>query len=338
MRRIDPRSGRGGGGLFRGYELTRLMAGTLLLGIIGLYYFQAVNPKTWTGIARDDTAPSDEHQLPVDPATVAAWKETLVPLPEGALPADPEELDAFKEEAQVIEDRKLLSLEEMFSYWRLFNWARSESSAEMEQRARRDLFFTHFVQAPATYRGTLARLRLNVTRVLPQADLKQNPAGVTEIFEVWGTTNDSQSFPFVVIVPERPPQLPLGVNLVEQAVFTGYFHKLMAYNTADGKTHYSPLLIGRIRWLENPVTQHYKRQANASSWIIGGVIGVILIVLATQWWYSRSIQVRLPEKAVDEKALNRWMETGEIPASPADDTEWMEDTDPPDRRSPPSPS
>ena len=331
MRRLDPRPT----GLFRGYELTRLIAATLLLGIIGLYYFQAVNPKTWTGIARDDTAPSDDSvRAAVSPEEAARWKEIIVPIPgsegEDGGARDPEQIDAFKEEAQVIQDREVLTAEEMASYWRLFRWARAEPSVELENRARRDLFFTHFAQAPATYRGELVRLKLNVARVLPNSDLKQNSADVKQVYEAWGTTSDSQSYPYVVVFPDLPPQLPIGVNLVEQAVFTGFFHKLMLYKTPDGQTHFAPLFLGRIRWTENPVSAHYKRQASASGWIIGGVIGVILIIFGTQWWYSRPMAVTIPERPVDQKALDRFLETGEIPDSPpSGPPEWLLSDEPP---------
>src|SRR6218665_1222421 len=126
MPRSESRLARGGSGnLFRGYELTRLVAGILVLGIVGLFYFQARNPKMWTGIAGDDSGLREsEAGAPAVKAQTTEWKEQIVPIPESDGAADPAEKEAFAEEAQAIVDKKTLSAEEMESYWRLLPWAR----------------------------------------------------------------------------------------------------------------------------------------------------------------------------------------------------------------------
>ena len=105
--------------LFRGYELTRIIAAALLLGIIGLYYFQAVNPKTWVGLARDDTAESEDDDPQPASTPIVEWKETVTPIPDSDGASDPLEQDAYKEETLAVEDKTVVQPEEMASYWRL---------------------------------------------------------------------------------------------------------------------------------------------------------------------------------------------------------------------------
>ncbi len=332
MPRSESRLARGGSGnLFRGYELTRLVAGILVLGIVGLFYFQARNPKMWTGIAGDDSGLREsEAGAPAVKAQTTEWKEQIVPIPESDGAADPAEKEAFAEEAQAIVDKKPLSAEEMASYWRLVRWARAESTADLEKRARRDLLFTHLAQDPAKYRGELVRLRLHVKRVLQHTDVPKNSADTKELYEAWGVTDDSQSNPYCVLFPEKPPQLKVGPVVFEEATFVGFFHKLMLYEDTEDNKRYTPLLIGRLTWIENPVDKAYAEQSNATWWIFAGVFALVTVVVGTQWWSARTQVVRVPEKPVDEKALNRWLETGEIPEPKPDGTpDWLDSDDPP---------
>jgi len=343
MPRSESRLARGGSGnLFRGYELTRLVAGILVLGIVGLFYFQARNPKMWTGVAQDDTplleaeAEGTSRQVPAEAAPAVkdgappVWQETVVPIPDSDGAADPAEQEAFREEAQAIVDKKALSAEEMASYWRLVRWARAESTPDLEKRARRDLLFTHLFQDPAKYRGELIRLRLHVKRVLQHTDVPKNSADTKELYEAWGVTDDSQSFPYCVVFTDKPPQLKMGPVVFEEATFVGFFHKQMLYQDPEEKSRVAPLLIGRLTWIENPVDKAYAEQASATWWIFAGVFGLVAIVVGTQWWAGRSQTVRMPDKPVDEQAMNRWLETGEIPEpKTVDRSDWIPPDDSP---------
>lgn len=290
-------------GLFRGNELRRLISAVLFLGVVGLFY----NHFRRTQIA--DKA--KEAETPA--ATAIEWHETVVPIPDSDGAQDSIEKDAFREEAEALVDKKPYMAEEMASYWRLFRWARAETTEELEKRARRDVVFTHLFQDPAKFRGELIHLRLHVKQVLPQPDLGENSAGVNQVFEAHGVTDDSRTFPYIVIFPEKPPQLPIGHSVHEEATFVGFFHKLVTYEELTGTSRAAPVLIGRITWMEDPVAKGLREQGDTTTWIFVGVFAVVALLIGAQSWYVHRQKVVFPDKPVDQKALDQWLESGEIP-------------------------
>lgn len=184
-------------------------------------------------------------QAASDPS-VAHWKESVV---EGPADDEPVEMDKARMEFAAVEDKVPLMQFEMFAYWRLLKWARSRSFAELEERAHRDIPYTKLWQAPENYRGELIRLHLHVRRVMAWTgkDVAKNSAGIKTIYDISGTTDASQSFPYVVVCSELPPGIPVGENVYVEADFVGYFLKIMEYQDGLTKVRGSPLLMGRIR-------------------------------------------------------------------------------------------
>ncbi len=308
-------------GLFRGSELRRLISAILFLGVVALFY----NHFRQTRIV--DRAKQAEST----PAEAVEWHETVVPIPDSDGAEDSFEKDAFREEAEAVVDKKPYMAEEMASYWRLFRWARAESTADLEKRARRDVVFTHLFQDPEKFRGELIHLRLHVKQVLSQPDLGENSAGVDHVFEAHGVTDDSRTFPYIVIFPEKPPQLPVGHSIHEEATFVGFFHKLVTYEELTGTNRAAPVLIGRLTWMEDPVAKGLREQTGATTWIFFAVFAVVAALIGVQSWFTHRQKVILPERPVDEKALNDWLETGEINA-PVDDKrpDWLTSGDSPE--------
>jgi hypothetical protein len=303
-------------GLFRGTELLRLLSAIMLLGLLATFY------RHFRSTSLVEEAKSQNAALPVSPVT--AWKETVLPISDSDGAEDSLEKDAFREEAQAIVDKKPYMAEEMASYWRLFRWARAESTDDLEKRARRDVYFTHLYQDPATFRGQLIHLRVHIRQILPQPDLGPNSANAKEVYQATVRTDESQSNPYMLVLTEKDPNLPVGADVHAEGTFVGFFHKLMTYEDREGTRRAAPVLIGRLRWMEDPIQKGLKEQESTTAWVFLGVFALIAIVLGSQWWYSRSQVVRAPESPVDEKAIDRWLETGEIPADPAETPDWTD--------------
>ena len=305
-------------GAFRLNEMMRLLSAIVLLGIIGLLCVQTRQVKLWSLIANDDS----QNMPTVKPGASAAsepeqmeWKETIV---EGPTSDDPEEQDDAKADFPALFDKQDILAEEMPSYWRLLRWTQAESTESLHARSRNDLVYTHLAQDPEKYRGTLVSLRLHLKRVL-RHDAPQNSDNLGKVFEAWGTTKESGSNPYVVIFPEKQPQLPLGADVFEEAKFEGFFLKLLSYEARDGHKRYAPLLVGRLNWMENPASVALKRQSHDSYWVIGGVLILVLVVFFTQWWGSRDAASSIDLvglAAKEEAAVDQWIADPDLANDP----------------------
>jgi hypothetical protein len=306
--------------------MLRVTSLVVLLAVVGFMYFRARDPDTWRFLAKpekpsnvadqnaptepQDSAPASNVSQPGAAAdSTAVLREAILPGPNGT---DPEERQAFKDEAAVLTDNQPLAAEEMFAYWRLFEWARRTSFDDLWKRARKDLLFVHLFETPARHRGELVGLKLHVKRVLEHPPIPDAPEGAT-VFEAWGATDDSKTFPYCVIFPEKPSQLPLGDNIDEEALFAGYFLKTLQYHDKLGKLRAAPLLIGRIRWQENPGQREYEQSRVNSPWtfwVVAGGFGVFLLLrLLLKTRSTRPIPLRT--RSPDESAISDWLDAAE---------------------------
>lgn len=197
----------------------------------------------------------------------------------------PEELGFLKQELELVEDKEPLSAMEMGAYWRLVNWAKDQTSAEMDQRARRDIQFTHLWERPERYRGQLVRLNMRLVRSL-RYEAEKNRHGVEWLYEAWGTTTDSGSNPYVVVFADWPKGMPLGEGLEEDVTVEAYFLKLFPYKARDGKGRLAPLLIGRLNWHRPEINE----SQNSTNLIWTGLVivcGVVIIGLGI--WVFRFV-------------------------------------------------
>ncbi|HEX3658398.1 MAG TPA: hypothetical protein VHV55_21590 [Pirellulales bacterium] len=357
-----------------GREVRRIISMIGMLGILWLLASRAADPNMWKFFAtapeaKDSAAnapgagapaapqsssnpptaiggDAQDPAIPQAPPAAAkkedsyAW-ETIDPEPglEGPLDADPEERDAAKEQFQALSDKEDLAAVDMPAYWRLMRWSRNQSFNELQKRAKRggvDVMFTHFAQEPEKHRGELVQLKLRVVRVV-RFDAPENPAGMKQTFEAWGVTdNDSLSNPYVVVFSEKPPELPLGAKVEEDAMFVGYFLKDISYEAYNTR-RFAPLLIGRLRWRDNPAAAMLRDQKSnpRDMWLVLGIGLTVLTATVGSWiWRMRHPKKRSAFGSDDQEhqAVQDWIEKAEQGEGPDDEQTAGHDVNLPGRR------
>ena len=221
---------------------TRLLSLLLVIAVLWMLYGRMRDPATWRVLldANDDAAVAAQPSEPAPIPTPAA--ETVVAGPNDL---NETEVAEAQEMFQLVGDRTTLKPREMHAYWRLMTWSRTVPFAELQQRALHDVPFTQLWEQPERYRGKPISLRLHVRRVL-KYDAPANPQKLPQTYEAWGWTDESRSFPYVVVFPECPDGLPVGTDVRGEVEFVGYFLKVMSY-TAFDTARGSPLLVGRVQ-------------------------------------------------------------------------------------------
>ncbi len=278
-----------------GSSIPATRALSLLMGLIVLWmlFDRSRDPATWRFLAsapemnEEDTfaeAPPEkapEKTLEKVPDTPLA--EVVVPGPNDL---DPEALEKFATLQELISDRTPLRSREMLPYWKLMEWSRTQTTRELEKRAIPEPAFTQIWEQPANYRGKLLRLRMHVRRVLKYDAPADNPLGLKVAYEAWGWSDESKSFPYVVVFSERPAGLPVGNDIQSEIVFAGYFMKIMSY-TAFDSTRGAPLLIGRVR-LAKPVAGRNSQEGSPLSATLGVIVLVVVLAGVVGWWGLKS--------------------------------------------------
>src|SRR5262245_19024773 len=308
----------------RGYRF-RLVAMVSALTLIGLTIYN-LRERSLAAHASQ----GEEVRLPAlakaslpDADEKSKWTETVVA---GLADDDPLEMEKAQQEFEAIDDGEGLLAQDMFANWRLMRWARSRSFAELEERAERDVPFVKLWKEPAKYRGKLVRLRLHVRRVVNWDQTAKNSADVKTVYEVWGTTDESRSNPYSVVVAELPPGIPVKADLSAEAVFVGYFLKVIKYQSADDKGRGAPLLIGRVKAVKSGKSVAALRQEGLMAMVaIGGVILILALIIVWFWILTRkkrgtaaSLAVpSLPTTEVEDWLQNPGDESAPFPSKPA---------------------
>jgi hypothetical protein len=261
-----------------------LSAAILMLVVLTMLITTASRPSTWTWLTGEmDESDEARPERAAEPEK-SAWKETIVPGPTGA--DDTEEKEALEEEFEAVSDKAPLAAEEMFLYWRLLRWARSQSFADMRSHARREVLYTQLWQQPEKYRGQLISLRVHLVRSL-EYEVPANPAGFKQVCEVWAWTDESQSFPYVAVLVERPSALKLGENIGQDGNFVGYFLKTMAYTDKQGERRASPLLLGRLQLDQRRAPATSQPSDLVAFWQTMAVGGAVLLLGGASWYWRR---------------------------------------------------
>ncbi len=303
-------------------SMSRVLSLVVLLALLGMIYDRARQPQTWKWLEHE--AAADEQAVLANakpdgtPSAEAAPNETVVAGPNDTDEAQREEL-ALR--MRVITDKDELKAREMPAYWLLMAWSRSEPLADLRARAAPEPAFSELFETPAKFRGKPVRISLHVRRVL-KYEAPENSQGIKDVYELWGWTDNSKSFPYVVVMPELPPGVPVGADVHAEVKFTGYFLKLMAYTAFDVRRA-APLMIGRAEYVERPNFQQPKEMTNNEMAIFGGIAIAVIVVLAiTTWWRWRNMGRKQPydeRKIADDLPL--WSESSESlpPFDVADD-------------------
>jgi hypothetical protein len=263
----------------------------MALAILGMIYNTVREPARWRWLTGDGAprAGAAGAELP----EVAAMAETLVPGPNDLDPMAVEELQA---ELKSVLDRRPLQPHEMPAYWRLMAWSRTQPLQELSARAARDVAITRLWEQPENYRGKLIELRLHVRRVLQYA-ATENAFGITTVCEAWGWTDESRSAPYVVVMPEVPPGLPVGTDVRAELLFVGYFFKTMAYQAVESARS-APLLIGRAKVLSATTTARPAPLVSPTT--LGLLLGASALVLGGMIWFQWRTSVRKRRARIEQ--------------------------------------
>jgi hypothetical protein len=256
---------------------TRIVSLLLGVAVLWMVYERFKDPATWRFLTNENQVAPVVGQLPGN-EDKPKNEEIVVPGPND-LDGD-EVLDAA-EKFELVMDKQELKGREMPAYWTLINWSRSQSTEQLEKRARRDVLMANLYHDAEKHRGKHPiYLRLHIVRAL-DATRTPNPAGVSRIIEAWGTTDESRGNPYCILLPDPPADLPIGHNISAEMVFSGYFLKLIKHDMVGDKPRAvplfraSPLLIGRGRLLSVPSLA--KKEADPS--FIYVFIGVTMACL-----------------------------------------------------------
>ncbi len=213
-----------------------------------------------------------------DGLTIAAESPPVAEDPEiviaGPNDLDDDEAARSAELLGLVTDGTPLKPKEMPAYWQLMQWSQTASSAELDQRALHDVPFTQLCEQPAKYRGKLISMRLHVQRVL-KYDAPSNPLELQDVYEAWGGTDESRSFPYVVVSFQCPDGLPIGTDVRGEVNFVGYFLKVMKIEGAKNNARGAPLLIGRMQLASTPIAPKKTSLDPSVFWgILGGAAAV----------------------------------------------------------------
>ena len=300
-----------------GNVMLRLSSAIVALLILGMIYTRARGPRAWRWLGEEDGA------APVAVVAIRAQagsqgtptrpEELVIP---GPTDLDERESPEVQNQFLAVGDKTALDKADMPAYWRLMRWARAQSFDELQARAAQKVPYTQFFEDPEKYRGAPVRLRLHIKRILSY-DAPENSAGLETVYEIWGTTDESQTYLYSVVCPELPPGMQTGTDVSEEGVFVGYFLKVMPYEGAI-KRLAAPLLIGRLRSVPRPVVVPV---AQLPSWVWLACGAVVLGAAAIGWrLFAHAPQRRRIQTAEidDEEAADWFGQTGGDGTEPAE--------------------
>ena len=303
-----------------GSSIPASRAFSMLIGLAILWavYDAVRQPANWNWLSANEDAPVAQLSTADGPATPGVpppFAEILVPGPNDLDPAAVAEFHALDE---LITDKSALRPREMIAYWKLLAWSHAQPFAELEQRARKEPALTQIWEQPNKYRGQPIRLRLHVRRVLEwDTDPSKNALGASHVYEAMGWTDESKSLPYTIVFTEKPPEFPVGNDVEVDAVFVGYFLKIMTYTASDDTRRGTPLMMGRIRVAGRPVP----KAVGANPIQIGGIVlGIGLLFGLVVWFLPRR---KRPQRGTvfASSAINpEWVPLDESPTPAASET------------------
>lgn len=282
---------------------TRLVSLLFAVALLYVFYDRAKEPGTWAFLTGDNAAPvrTDASGSATTGAKAPDWAKIDANLAPGPNDRDPAEKEAADALLGLVIDKAPLASKEMAAYWRLMSWARAEPFQDLEKRASPEVPFVQLWEQPDRYRGQLIKLRLHVARVLDYESPLRNDRGPPRVYEAWGRTDDSQSFPYVVVFPDLPEGLPTGQKAEGEIEFVGYFLKIMSYTPADAseKSPFrgAPLLVGRARPASATIAKPIRRPSPENPFTFLGTLmlaagGVAIVGLGIWSIFRRKGQRR----------------------------------------------
>ena len=286
---------------------TRLLSLLMGLAVMGVVYQRVKEPQFWRWLtnesrAEDADVAESANQKDSFPSRLSS-SENIVP---GPNETDADELAKLRSNLKAVQDRVTLQDFDMSAYWQLMRWSRTRPIAELEKLARRDVPYSHLWEEPDLYRGQPIRLKLHIRRVL-QYEPTKNPQDLKTVYEAWGWTEDSRSFPFCVVFPDKPAGLPIGTDVDTDFVFVGYFLKWMSYQAFDVKKN-APLLVGRLRPAA-PTVRAVKGGGWESAFLT--LVGGVLLVSFIGWFAVNGLRrprtIVAATTAIPDQLPDNWL-------------------------------
>lgn len=266
----------------------RLITLLAAMGVLFVLYQRFRDPATWQSLL-DIPADTKTDLSIIQPDPASGSPATMETVVAGPNELDKDEKTEFEEMTDLVSDRVALKPREMHAYWRLMTWSRTEPFTTLRQRAMKGVPFTQLWEQPDKYRGRLISLRLHVRRVL-KYEAPDNPQQLIDLYEAWGWTDESRSFPYVVVFPECPAELPIGTDVRAEVEFAGYFLKIMSYSAYE-TTRGAPLLVGRIRVV--PPRGSSRRPAlTTNEFAVVMILGGLTAVVSLWFQFQRRPPVR----------------------------------------------
>jgi len=186
-------------------------------------------------------------------------------------------------------------------YYHLVTVAAGATNELLERNARTDIRFAELWQHPERHRGELVYLKGYLRGLVPRKAIDNgffNPTRVETLYEGYLFTDDSRPNPYVIVVPNVAPGMPVGGNISESVTFAGYFLKLWRYDAADGTDRAAPLLIGRlISWTPRP---RGEKTTQLSGYLAAAFILLVLSAAGAIWAMNR--RAALPAFKISESA------------------------------------
>lgn len=256
-----------------GQSMTGMRAASMLMAllVVSMLIYRLKDPGMWSAFA-------DEREAEPQAVVVAPAAEPE-PVVAGPNDLDEDEVAFMENEYEKIVDRAPLKSREMNVYWRLLKWSRTQSFDELEKRAANDVPFTKLWEQPEKHRGKPIRLRMHVRRI-NDWDAPEDQREFKKVYEAWGWTDESRSFPYVVAFTDPPAGLPIGTDVRAEVVFVGYFMKVMTYKATDA-TRGAPFLLGKLHLIS--------KGAEGSAppfpeWLIPVIVGAAVIGCGFMIW------------------------------------------------------
>lgn len=156
--------------------------------------------------------------------------------------------------------------------------------------------FVDLFKHPQAYQGQPVTLEGHVHKT-SRFPAGQNAVGLTELYEVWLYTEDSQTNPVVVVCTDVPKNFPIGEGLVDFVSVTGYFFRMYVYLDKEDNIRAAPLILaGGLEW-------HPERGAGAGPMprivyiIAGALVAVAALALLQSARSDRRFRERLLARA-----------------------------------------
>ena len=185
----------------------------------------------------------------------------------------------------VVTDNSLrMAKREMPAYWELVRKTANSSFNELYEVSNSRTKFNDFYSEPAKHRGELVTLDIVVRRVTKFDAESGNSAGIKSVYEIWGSTDQSQAWLYVFITNALPEGFDEETLLRKKTSFAGYFLKLLAYQpgsaSPNAKPLLAPLLVGRFKDIPQATPIAKSDPPWWSTWEVTSII-VLLTVFFT---------------------------------------------------------